>query len=449
LIVRFTRQLNSWRLSSALAALSFSTFGMLASCASDRSVGNETPDAAADGSESPGSLDDAGDGEAAPPSRDAARSDAGPLPVACTANPCVTSLTTTLAAWLDEGFCALLHDGTVVCWGQNQSGQLGRGDALGIRDSAIPARVGGLSDIVALGHSCAIDKSGATWCWGIGPYLQDEFQATTKHTTPVKLPIPAVTKIDLNVYQGLATACAQVDAGVVCWGMNRNGQLAEPEIGVDREVPLPPSAIAIPQGAPLQDLVVGNATFLLRTDGTLLSWGANPPLGRISSLFPDPYPKPVALTGVSSIDVGGDNACAVAQGIAYCWGTSQSTGNVLSRALPEPIPMPEPVVQIATSRTREPATPHRGCACGLSGDVYCWGNNEFGQAGDGTKDFAFAPVKVTGLPGPAAQVKTLPAASCAVLTSGKVYCWGDNANGQLGSGPIKEPSLVPREVVLP
>ena len=53
------------------------------------------------------------------------------------------------------------------------------------------------------------------------------------------------------------------------------------------------------------------------------------------------------------------------------------------------------------------------------------------------------------LPGPAADVKTTATATCALLTSGKVYCWGSNYYGQLGNGRLKVPSVVPEEVVLP
>ena len=72
-----------------------------------------------------------------------------------------------------------------------------------------------------------------------------------------------------------------------------------------------------------------------------------------------------------------------------------------------------------------------------------------GQAGDGTKEFALSAVRVQGLPAPAAEVKVMPYSTCALLTSGKVYCWGNNAHGQLGSTTPTLSVSVPREVVLP
>lgn len=395
-------------------------------------------------------------GDAGPPKaprQDAATSDAGARPVVCASDRCATSIATTNGARpLTAGFCALLHDRTVACWGQNADGELGRGPTGPVPGSATPERVEGLTDIVFLEHNCAIDTAGSTWCWGMGPYLRSTTAALTKQTTPVKIDIPRATMISVSRYlTSHGVACAVTDGKVVCWGMNQYAQVAVPELGEKPTAPRTPEPQPLPDGAPIQKIAVGYAAFVQRTDGTLLSWGASPPLGRLSSLFPDPYPQEVELTGVSAIDVGHDNACAVANGIAYCWGSiSGWPGTELSRALPEVVPTPEPVVDIAThSSVGNVSIPQRACAVGVSGDVYCWGNNAHGQVGDGTREWALEPVKVSGLPGPASTVRASARTTCALLVDGRVFCWGDNVTGQLGNGAIKEPSLVPQEVLLP
>ncbi|MDF2697549.1 MAG: hypothetical protein K0S65_5932, partial [Labilithrix sp.] len=353
-----------------------------------------------------------------------------------------------------EGFCALLDDGTVACWGANQVGQLGRGEDGGTADSAKPARVAGLADVVELDHSCARDASGGVWCWGEGPFLRNDAGALSSELTPVKLPLPPVTSIGISDFVG----CAAVDDGVLCWGNNQYSQVTSPVSWGG----LPAARVELPPGAPVRDVVVGNATFVLREDGTTVSWGANPPLARVSSLNPDPHPAPIVLAGVSSVDVTTSEACAAVGGTGYCWGSIDVFPSLYDapseriHALPEPVVAPEPVVQIATTRRlrtivagRDVVQPQRWCAVGVSGAVYCWGLNANGQAGDGTKDYAFRAVKVDGLPGPAVQVKTMPMSTCALLTSGKIFCWGNNLYGQLGNGTIKGQSLVPQEVVLP
>ncbi|MBN9163259.1 MAG: hypothetical protein J0I07_19990 [Myxococcales bacterium] len=463
--MRFTRRLLDPYFSAALVLVGCSaTAGAAVSCSSDEVVGIAEP--LDPGSDASSATDDASALDAGPlddaRSRDAAWFDGGPLPVSCTSAPCAVSLVTTLGASdadRGEGFCALLQDSTVACWGANQAGQLGRGEEADPLGSATAARVTGLTDVSQLDHTCAVDKSGGVWCWGTGPYLRNDAGASTTERTPVKLPLPPAKRVAM----GAEVACATVDDGLLCWGTNTSGQLASFETSSASDV-LPPRSMAIPPGAPIRDLVVGKATFTLREDGATLSWGANPPLARVSSLVPDPRPARIVLDRISSIDIASDSACATVGGIGYCWGTviptveeeQSEAKESLRRALPEPVVAPEPLVQIATTRTfitKEASSriiePQRWCAVAVSGAVYCWGYNASGQAGNGTKDYAFEPVTVKGLPEPAVQVKTMPNATCALLVSGKVYCWGGNASGQLGNGKFRVPSIVPQEVVLP
>ncbi len=452
--MHFTKRRLDRCASHILVATSFlAASGAAASCSSSEGDGTSADFHPFDAAPEAASGDAGGD---PPNARDAGRVDAAPLAVVCTSPPCATSLVTTLGAGVDdrsEGFCALLGDGTVACWGANGAGQLGRGDAAGVVDSANAARVVGLSDVVTLDHTCAVDKDGAVWCWGTGPFLRSGAGAVTTERTPVKLDLPPATKIGL----GYTTACAAVEGGVHCWGSNATAQLSplptnSGDIGLPRSIPLPP-------GVPVRAFAVGSATFALREDGTLVTWGANPPLGRPSPIFPDPYPDTVALDGIVMVDLAHDSACATAGGTGYCWGAPvrksvwEQNGSSLDRALPEPVVTPEPIVQIATTRSyvieNVGIQRYRWCASTVSGALYCWGINESGQAGVGTQNYVFDAVKVEGLPERVAQVKTTPKTTCALLTNGKVYCWGSNYNGQLGNGENRGVSVVPVEVVLP
>ncbi len=460
--MHYTRRLLDRQHSSIFVlALCVAAGAVAASCSSADEAPSDQVDAG--GSDAAPAVDPAQTGDAstgdvdAGPDSDAPLFDGGPRAVDCGEAPCATSLVTTRGANpadLGEGFCALLHDGTVACWGAGGAGQLGRGDEAGTADSATAEPVLGVHDAVSLDHTCAVDKTGATFCWGTGPFLRSTSASTTTEKTAVELEIPSATKVAI----GFTTGCALTGDGVLCWGGNTYAQVAPLEMQPSSAV-LAPKAVDLPSGAPVQNIAVGNAAFATRSDGSVVSWGANPPLARVSSLFPDPYPLPIALSSVTSLDATEDNACATSFGVGYCWGTtlpkSLGTKNdepILVRALPMAVQTPEPIVQIATTRTvttTNPPQPQRWCAVGASGDVYCSGSNAGGQAGDGTKDFAYHAVRVVGLPGPAAQVRTTPNATCALLTSGKVYCWGTNFYGQLGNGKIKTASTSPQEVVLP
>ena len=77
---------------------------------------------------------------------------------------------------------------------------------------------------------------------------------------------------------------------------------------------------------------------------------------------------------------------------------------------------------------------NHNCALMSAGGVKCWGLNDHGQLGDGTKTTSATPVDVVGLHGPAAAIATGPFHTCAVLRSGGIDCWGSNGAGQLGDG---------------
>jgi hypothetical protein len=76
------------------------------------------------------------------------------------------------------------------------------------------------------------------------------------------------------------------------------------------------------------------------------------------------------------------------------------------------------------------------CLLGVDGSIWCWGQNSDGQLGNGTTDSSIhAPVRVQGLPGPARDVTAFLFSTCALMDDdGSVWCWGNNDNGQLGDG---------------
>ena len=427
------------------------------SCSSSDEPDLQTPTDAgsesSDASSAPDASDDASDG-------DAPVFAGQPLPVVCDSKPCATELVTTLGADKDddgEGFCVLLDDGTVACWGANGAGQLGRGEGEdeALVGSATAAKVVGLSNVASLDHTCALDKSGGVWCWGTGPLSwTDDGVVHARRTSPVKLPLPPAT----NVARSFETACAIAGADDVrCWGDNELGQLGPLTETFNGQ----PQRVELPKGAAASSLVVGTATFVLREDGSLVSWGGNPGIGRVSPSFPDPRPQVVSLSRVTQVDATHNNTCAIANGKAYCWGARlvPSKGTVVDRALPEPVVAPEPLVQIATTHSEGhvyPAgqklvgfKPYRWCAVGASGSLYCWGYNTSGQAGTGDQEHVTRATLVDGLPEKVARVRTTMNTTCALLTNGGVYCWGSNYHGQLGNGLNRGRSFVPTEVVLP
>ena len=124
--------------------------------------------------------------------------------------------------------CALTHAGTVLCWGNNVTGQLGDGT----RDyRAAPASVLDVSDAidVAVGdqHACALRRSGRVSCWG-----RNEFGAVGDNDGPSTVRQRAANAIGIEDAVGLALGGAHSCArrrhgGVLCWGVNNFGQLGD------------------------------------------------------------------------------------------------------------------------------------------------------------------------------------------------------------------------------
>lgn len=80
----------------------------------------------------------------------------------------------------------------------------------------------------------------------------------------------------------------------------------------------------------------------------------------------------------------------------------------------------------------------------INGDVYIWGDNYYGQLGDGTKEERIKPAKVEGLP----KIKSVALGSncsAAISVEGDLYTWGSNYNGILGDGTT-ETKTTPEKV---
>ena len=136
-------------------------------------------------------------------------------------------------------------------------------------------------------------------------------------------------------------------------------------------------------------------------------------------------PDPSAVTSISA---GANHTCAVAgSGVAFCWGDDWygQLGDGFSVRSPEPVPT---FGDLTFSSISAGAT-H---TCGLTqgGRAYCWGRNYRGQLGDGTEVTALTPVAVAG----ELAFIALSAGStstCGVATDGAGYCWGSNSYGLL------------------
>ncbi len=128
-----------------------------------------------------------------------------------------------------QGGCALISGGTVQCWGTDDAGQLGDGTT---NDSTTPVAVSGLTDAASLsvgptGNSvCAVRSSGAAVCWGSNDTGQLGMGVQTEDMSMTPLPVSGLTNVTA-IAVGSGHACALLATGnVECWGSDFYGELA-------------------------------------------------------------------------------------------------------------------------------------------------------------------------------------------------------------------------------
>jgi len=367
-------------------------------------------------------------------------------PVACATTPCVVQI-----AGGSGHFCARMSDGSIQCWGRNAQGSLGRGPDAGAA-SARPAPVVGIRDATQIAANagtsatCARLGDGRVQCWGDNVNAQLGLSAPLvtrdglEHHTPTDVAV-AVPIAHVAVGPGNGCAVASDGGDLYCWGSNLNQVLARPDVATTGNAAYQGPALADRQGFELTRIAIGHKTaFGTTKDGHLVSWGATS--GRQTSLsftLPTEHATPTDVVSVSSLGLQALDAvtCVVARGRLYCWGKNETSQ--LGTGLPDEERFPAEAIveasdgvfaqQVAVSTTHT-------CVRLTDGTVACSGLNSYGQIG--------APANVTSSPtfrrvpvqGFAVQVATSGLATCALLETGEVFCWGGNTGGELGRGTI-------------
>ena len=204
--------------------------------------------------------------------------------------------------------CALLTGGTVKCWGDNWSGQLGDGtnDA-----SSTPKAVSGLTDVSAVAAggdtTCAIEDGGV-WCWG---ELNDSNNTRSNEPEAVA-GISTATKVAV----GRSHACAVLaDETAVCWGRNSGGKLGD-GTAVDSATP-----VAVDGVTGVASIDAGESeTCAVLNSGGVDCWGELTQRAHGGGETPAIYPVP-GVSSATNVSVGAMATCArLADSTATCWG---------------------------------------------------------------------------------------------------------------------------------
>ena len=387
--------------------------------------------------------------------------------------------------------CALLSGGGVDCWGQNGFGTLADGASTGPEAcganpcSTTPAPVDGLAAASGIATSdtdaCAVLSGGDIDCWGDNS-LGELGDATTAgpdtcgsvvescSTNPTTVStITDATQIATSAH----FECALLSVGSIdCWGYNQSGQLGDgtssgPNIcGISTPCGTTPEAVdGITTATQVATSDNAEDACALLSNGTVDCWGDNlyGELGDGSDTGPDSCAyaytcstTPVAVNGITTatqITEGTADACALlANGSVECWGVNDygqlGDGTSSGPSTCEGFSCSTTPVAVSgiTDATQITNSGTNTCALLSNGSVDCWGFNQSGQLGDGTTTgpetcmggggdagCSTTPVTVSAITN-ATQISTGEYGTCALLSGGRVDCWGDDSLGELGDG---------------
>ncbi len=245
-------------------------------------------------------------------------------------------------------------------------------------------------------HTCALTARGGVKCWGNNPWGALGDGTTIARSTPVD--VVGLSSGVRSVSAGWNFTCAVTDAGgVKCWGYNLRGQLGD---GTNTNSSVPVDVVGL-------------------------------------------------TSGVQAVSAGVFHACALTIGGAVkCWGLNHR--GQLGDGTTTDSSVPVNVVGLASGTRSVSAGIWHTCAVTVAGGAKCWGQNNFGQLGDGTNIDRSTPTDVSGLHSGVAMVDAGfggdgvidGSHTCAVMTAtrppakngGGVKCWGINSLGQLGDG---------------
>lgn len=288
--------------------------------------------------------------------------------------------------------CALLLDKTVQCWGWNIYGQLGDGSKT---ESATPVAVPGLTGVAQLEAgtrgTCVLLEDSSVECWGT--MILNEENEFVEHFFATPTQIEGLESGVAQISMGGMHGCALMDAGgVKCWGPNfrgalGNGTLDDSLAAVD-VVGLPEDIVSVAAGI--------HRACAITSEGALKCWGSNEfdNLGDGSDVDYSTTPVDVVgmESGVRTVDIGLYSACATMDdGTVRCWGTGTlGDGSGESSSTPVEVVDLENAWEVTVGRFHT-------CAVTTMQGATCWGENYYGQLGNGSVLNRLTPTWVAGM----------------------------------------------------
>ncbi|MCL4280867.1 MAG: T9SS type A sorting domain-containing protein [Flavobacteriales bacterium] len=329
---------------------------------------------------------------------------------------------------------AICEDQELQVWGSNIYGQFGDGTNNSTNTAIIIPGLGPVLDMQGgYGHTVALAADSTVWCWGRNDFGGLGYGTTQGSFIPQQVAnlngVVAVAAGDMS------SAALKADGTLWTWGWNNYGQSGT---GITANYLAEPTMVDM---TGITSMALGAGYMLvLRNDGSVWGWGLNDrsQLGagiNASTTYPDSV-QAVGLTQVVAITASRYyfSAALRADGSVWTWGDNMwgqmGNGTTDRNHVPAQVPGLSDIVAIADQIGQGHI-----CAVRNDGTVWTWGYNLKGQLGNGTNTDSNVPVQVSGL-------DDVVAVSCgmehtlALKADGTAWAWGRNASGELGDGTI-------------
>ena len=303
-------------------------------------------------------------------------------------------------------------------------------------------------------HSLAVASDGSIWAWGDDSQgeLGDNSNSSSD-TAPARISLPNGARAIQVAAGGMFSLALTSNGQVYAWGQNDFGQLGDNNTDPS-DVPVP---VDLPSGVTIDEVSAGEDYALAVTGGgQVYAWGddAFGQLGNGQSGSGTLSDVPVevqlpANTSVSEVSTRGYFSLALTgSGSVLSWGAglggTLGNGGTSSSSTPGPVSLPADtnVINISAGDTF-------GLALTADGSVLAWGAGSKGQLGNGSDSESDTPTPVS-LPAnvTANDIAAGGSYGLAMAPGGRVYAWGDNTEGQLGSGTAGGSSNTPAPVLL-
>lgn len=310
--------------------------------------------------------------------------------------------------------CGITGRGELYCWGTSIRGELGPAPGIqncrevaGAPCSTVPIRSSSLRPVEIVAgdmHTCALAADGTAYCWGANFY--GEAGTGTMSDVPVPTPVAGGHSFAHLVAGRMHTCGITTSLIAYCWGRDWTGALGAGDVSSERCL-----GFSIDPCSSTPRPVVGKhhwaqlaandrATCGVTTSGELYCWG---------------------------LDVGGDDG-------QYCQWPDNLTGCTRTPIL---------IASAKAYKATSIGDVHH-CQQALDGTLECWGANYWGMFGDGTVNSSPTPVTAAG-GATYASFLALRTGTCALSSDARAQCWGRGDSGAIGNGALQD-ALSPVDV---